>query len=472
MKKIIILLLTVLTWQSVTGQHQELNEKPGIWNGKETEVDSTSLLSAFRKGKTSGHFRYFFMATDNARNLTDYHAHAIGGGIKFETARFKNFQFGISGFYVFNIGSSDLAKPDSITGQKNRYEIGLFDIENPGNKSDINRLEELFLKYHFRKSAVTVGKQLLNTPFINLQDGRMRPTEVEGIWGESRSFKHLKLEGGYIFMVSPRSTVRWYKVQNSIGVYASGLNPEGTKSDYAGNLKSRGILLAGLTYQPNENLKWQYWNQYTEHIFNSMLLQADLQMPAGKKLQWLGSFQLIRQDAVKDGGNPNPQKTYMLPGSKAWVLGLKTGVKDERWEATLNYTRITAHGRYLMPREWGRDPFFTFLPRERNEGLGDVNAMVLKLSRRFPKARLQANIGAGYYDLPAVDNYRLNKYSMPSYSQLNIDLRYAFKGWLQGLETQVLYLYKDNRGNTRGNEKLVINKVDMGLWNLVFNYHF
>ena len=34
---------------------------------------------------------------------------------------------------------------------------------------------------------------------------------------------------------------------------------------------------------------------------------------------------------------------------------------------------------FLMPREWGREPFYTFLPRERNEGLGGVNAWTCQL---------------------------------------------------------------------------------------------
>ena len=63
------------------------------------------------------------------------------------------------------------------------------------------------------------------------------------------------------------------------------------------------------------------------------------------------------------------------------------GWKNNRWETTLNYNRITTHGRYLMPREWGRDPFFTFFPRERNEGLGDVHAIVGKLNYKIPALR-------------------------------------------------------------------------------------
>ncbi len=457
---------------TVSAQHQELGEKPGLWKEKESVTDSTSILSAFRRGTFSGHFRYFFMATQNKGDLTDYHANAVGGGIKFETGRFKNFQVGISGFFVFNVGSSNLSQPDPTTKQLNRYEVGLFDIEDPANKSDIDRLEELFLRYHFKKASVTFGKQLINTPFINLQDGRMRPTEVEGIWADINPSKKLKLQGGYLYGISPRSTVKWFRVEESIGVYPSGVNPDGTKSAYAGNLESKGILLAGMVYQYTANLRLRFWNQYTENIFNSALAQADYEYPLSEKSRLVASVQLVKQDAVNRGGHEDPSKSYISKGSKALTFGAMAGWKNDKWEASLNYNRITAKGRYLMPREWGRDPFFTFLPRERNEGLGDVHALVAKLNYRIPVARLSSSVAFGHYELPSVTNYALNKYGLPSYNQLNLDLRYRFTGLLKGLDAQLLYDYKDKTGNSFNDDKYVINKVDMGIWNLVLNYQF
>jgi hypothetical protein len=98
MKKILISLLLPIIFLTANAQHQELNEKPLLWRGSEKEQqDTSSILHAFRNGKVQGHFRYFFMATDNASGLTDYYANAAGGGIKYETAVFKKFQMGISG---------------------------------------------------------------------------------------------------------------------------------------------------------------------------------------------------------------------------------------------------------------------------------------------------------------------------------------------------------------------------------------
>jgi hypothetical protein len=215
---------------------------------KNKKADTSSLLYAFKKGKVNGYLRYFFMATDNTNGLSDYYANAIGGGLKYETSSYKGFQLGISGFFVYNIGSSDLSLPDPETNQFNRYEIGLFDVSDPGNKSNLYRLEELYLKYSWKKSYIAFGKQLLNTPFINLQDGRMRPTSTEGIWAEIKDIKNTKIETGFLYRMSPRSTVSWYSIGESFGLYPSGVNMDGTKSAYADNIESSGIWLLGNTH--------------------------------------------------------------------------------------------------------------------------------------------------------------------------------------------------------------------------------
>ena len=191
---IIYILTSLLFSINTKAQHQEVSEKPTVWKEKNNEkIDSTSILHAFKNGNFSGHFRYFFMATNNESGLSDYHANALGGGVKFETAKFHNFQFGVSGYYIFNIGSSDFTQKDPVTNASNRYEVALFDIQNPSNKHNLSRLEELYLKYNYQNSTITLGKQLLNTSFVNLQDGRMRPTEVNGIWVDYNEIKKTKI---------------------------------------------------------------------------------------------------------------------------------------------------------------------------------------------------------------------------------------------------------------------------------------
>ncbi len=453
-------------------QHQELQEKPAVWKTDPVKPDNTSLLAAFRRGKAQGHFRYFFMYTNNEGRLTDYGAHAIGGGLKYETGGFHGFQLGIGGYFIYNLHSSDLSAPDPVTHQYNRYEIGLFDIQHPANRHDINRLEEFYLSYRFKQFHIRFGKQALNTPFVNLQDGRMRATVTEGIWLESESKSNWNWEGGYLYRISPRSTVSWFSVASSIGIYSAGVNPDGTKSGYAGNLQSAGLFLAGASYKNKTGWMFRFHQLLAANLFQSSLLQVEWDRKKTVKPAVFAGVQLIPQFALNKGGNLDPAKTYFTANGHSLTLSARAGWRIQRWESSLNYTRITKAGRYLMPREWGRDPFYTFLPRERNEGFGDVHAVLLKTQYSSKSKRLKASLGAGYYQLPDVRNYALNKYAMPSYIQLNAELRYAFGGVLTGLETQFLYVSKWNRGETYNDLKYKFNKTDMQQVNWVLNYSF
>ncbi len=470
------LFTAMLMWLYVNplfAQHVEIGEKAQMYKGKEVVTeDTTSLLHAFKSGHFNGHFRYFFMSTQNQKGLTDYYANAAGGGLRYESARFHGFQFAVSGFYTFNIGSSDLGKADSATGQFDRYEIALFDVEDPYNKKDNDRLEELLLKYNYKKSFIAFGKQLINTPFINLQDGRMRPTGAEGFWFELNEMKKVKIEGGWIYAISPRATTRWFDVGESIGIYPVGVNALGNKSQYANNLKSKGVFLLGAHLDISKHIKLHVWDVFTENIFNTAMLQADFSFALKKNGIFFASAQLIRQDAVNNGGNADAVKTYFEKGGKAITFGAKAGWRNNQWEASVNYNRITAAGRYMMPREWGREPFFTFLPRERNEGFGDLHAVMGKINYNIPALRLKTSLAAGYYALPNVLDYRLNKYGLPSYIQANVDVRYDFNKVLKGLDAQFLVVGKLNAGETYSNKKFEFNKVNIMQYSVVFNYHF
>ena len=434
---------------------------------------SRSLVSFFKAGKMNGHFRYYFMTTDNQPGLQDYHANAIGGGLRYETAPFHGFQIGIAGFYIFNIGSSDLTKRDPKTNQLSRYETGQFNIRDLGNKHDMDRLEDLFLKYSIGKTSIVAGRQNIKSPFINPQDGRMRPTAESGVWVESLGdIKNTEIRAGFIHAISPRGTLEWFHLGESIGVYSAGVDIYGDKSKYASQIHSDGVFLSNVTHNFKKKVKVQVWNQFVQNIFNTAMVQADGTFPLVKDWNLVTGFQYIRQDAVANGGNTDQTLTYAHKGWKSNIFGVRLGVKNKNFETHISYTRITRDGRFLMPREWGREPLYTFMARERNEGAGNVHAFVFRIANPFPKARLRPEIAVGYYRLPDVTDFRLNKYGMPSYWQINTSLKYEFEGFMKGLDAEILALYKGISGETYNNPTNVFNKVDMFHLNVILNYHF
>lgn len=434
------------------------------------EKDSTSLQKILSNGKLKCSIRQYSMLTDNHAGLTDYYAVAVGAGLDYQTKQWKNWSLNFGGFFVHDIASSDFTKPDPSTNTLSRYDSGLFDILELNNQL-ISKIENLNIRYHFKQSKVVFGKQIIKSPLVNPQDGRMIPSMMEGIYFYWNEVKNLHIEGGYLYRASPRSTFKWLKTNESIGIFPMGVNDKGLKNNYAGNLYSAGLLMLGGDYKLTKNIQVNFWDYFIENIQNTVFGQWNHVIPTGKS-KWMYALQIVSQQAIREGGNIDQNKSYISPNTQSLVWGMSVGKQWNKSKLNLNFTRITKKGAFIFPREWGRDAFFTFLARERNEGLGDVHAFSANFSQNFFKNKLQLDGGLGYYRLPDVKNFSLNKYGLPSYSQMNVSVKWTPKKFFDGIDLQWLLAKKWNQGNLHGEEKYRINKVDLLNHNLVINYNF
>ena len=450
----------------------------GAAHGQHSEQDIPSadslrgashLYDIMKRGELDGRFRLYNMLTVNDGAPADYHAVAFGGSLGFASQRWHGTRFKLSGGYTFDLGTSDLTVLDPVTGAANRYEIGLYDVNDPRHTNDLAYLQEFQLDWLSRneRTRVVLGKQELNTPFLNPQDGRMHPSFFEGLWVQHRTKKGSSLQGGWIYRVAPRGASEWYTVDESMSVFPVGRNVYGESALHGDHLESAGILVVSTKQKLHRSVSLTAWNLHTENVFNNALLQLDA---GAKESKWSASGMAIRQDGANDRGVANDSLLYMPSSEASWAFSgrLRNVLGKFRWQ--VNYTRITAHGRYLMPREWGRDPFFTFLPRERNEGAGDVHAASLNLIWKGDNGwRIQ--LDGGHYRMPDPADARLNKYSMPSYTQVDVNAQYQFNGGWKGLAAQVLVVVKlpmDDDLTMRQS----INKVDMLHADLIINYVF
>jgi hypothetical protein len=426
-----------------------------------------SIEDFAKQSKWSMHSRSYFMSTINEGSLKDDYALAQGAGIGLLTVPVKGFQLGVAGYFIFNLVSSDLSKPDAISGGNNRYEIGQFDVTNPKNKHDLDRLEDLFLKYSYRKNSIAIGRMELNTPFMNLQDGRMRPTLEEAVWLNIHQFKKVKINGGYVWGVSPRSTIQFYDLKSSVGIYGQGVNTDGTKSNYFNNIASKGFYMGNVNIKPFKKIEINLWNGFFENVSNTALVELKNEFGKTDDKKYYQGLMYFRQDAVNNGGNANQTKTYISRGSQANVASARIGLKRKNLDINFNYTHITGDGRYLMPREWGRDPFYTFMSRERNEGAGNVHAVNTNITYTSKNQNLKSALAYGYFRMPSVSNTCLKKYGMPSYHQINISTAYSFKRFWKGLELRFLLASKIKSGNDYIAPKYIYNKVNMTNFSLV-----
>jgi hypothetical protein len=429
-----------------------------------------SLKDFFQQSEWEIHTRTFLMSTINQGILKDDIALAQGAGIGLLTKPLKGFQVGLTGYFIFNLASTDLEKRDPTTGAPNRYELGQFDIENPSNRWDMDRLEELYLRYNFSKSFIRYGRMSLVTPFMNPQDGRMRPSLQEGLWLEIKESQKVQLKGGFIRKSSPRSTLDWFGLGESVGIYPSGVDVNGKPSAYKHHVESKGFAMANIVYQPHERIRLSLWDGFFQNVSNTLIVEAQNTVPVTDRgLKFYQQMMFIFQNASGDGGNADPEKRYMEADAEAFVFSSRLGLQNRRFHTTLNYTRIGAQGRYLNPREWAFDPWYTFLPRERNEGNGDVHAVMTQTTFFMANGKLDASVGYGYYNMADVTNFRLNKYGMPSYHQLNVAATYRLDKFWKGVVFRMLIASKFKADRAVTDPRFIYNRVNMVNMNMVMD---
>ena len=473
--------------------------------------------------------RYFFMNTNNYNvNAPDFYANGLNNSLSYQSANllylFKKLKqnpppistltFNVEYSYLSNIGSSDFSN-------NNRYEIGLFDIKNPSLKS-MGQITNLNIIGRFKNLDFQIGRFVPQSPFINAQDGRLRPTYIQGaIFAYGHEFLPLRLNVSTRLGVANQFLVRgsneWCSINQSVGIYPSGVNTVGKALNYLNSVNSNNLLFfpslhivkSNETYlgtiatyfdsiklsRTTEN-SLNYNLVYLNSLFTTHLVELKGLLQVNRKInRFRGTsglyytkstafsygFMWIHQNSNSSNSEINYIDSRATSNVFSAMLSLRKHDFSWDYQITAAATRISKDGRYLMPREWGRDPFYTFMPRERNEGFGDLTALTLeaKIERSlYPNfinlKRLSFTLGCGNYLLPDVKDYFYNKYGMPSYQQLNTILNFQFAKNKKphNLAIQLWYVQKFMAGNTYNQIKYELNKVNMSQVNIVVNYYF
>ena len=197
---------------------------------------------------------------------------------------------------------------------------------------------------------------------------------------------------------------------------------------------------------------------------------ASYEMTSKKSLRTLISgIQAGMQHGLGDGGNVDPQKQYKNPSDLNFAVSAKLNWKKGPWETQLSATQVVGKGRWLSPREWGKDAWYTFIPRERNEGYETVTAAVGYFSYRYEELGIQVYTYVGIHVLPNTQDIAANKYNFPSYRQHNFGFRYLPKK-LKNLDFHLIFMMKEPLTNQKLLTMQRYNKVDLLHFNGLINW--
>ncbi len=424
-----------------------------------------TLRDLFTKGEIEGHIRNYFMSTINDGDLTDFYTNAIGGAMMFKSKEFMGFEGGAKGIFTYKTFSSDLNTPDETTGRISKWEHELYDITDIDNFNDLDRLEELYIKYNFEKGYVTYGKLAIEeTPLLNESDGRMKPFAFKGLWLNYNLKNHV-FNLSWLDKVSPRSTVEWYDFNEAIGLVNNGFQPNGETAHYHDKTESDGI--ANFQYETSiKAFDFRANHYYLHHVSHTSLLELDYHTN-----NWFFGLQYAYQIPDNFQEELAYEERYMQPDENGQVFSCKLKYEEQdQWNFSLAYTKAFDSGRFLFPKELGRDHFFTSLSRSRLDGLGDADVLALSGAYQFNPNGLGLRLEFTQVFGPEVGDFQYNKYNIDEYFQINTRLHYELHGFFEGLNFDLLYVYKENLNNTSA--EVIFNRSNYHQLNFVTNYNF
>lgn len=411
------------------------------------------------------------MATYNSGPLKDYNSLALGGQLGLVYTPWSHLVLGSTFFNTTRTAGTDLTKGDNSLGSSpklSRYALGLYDVTHPEDH-EVTLLGEAYVEGKLGNQRLRFGRSFYKTPFLNPQNGRMIPTLFQG------AFYELPLSFGsgldwtnraaWITHVYARSTSSFRTVEDSLQ-YTAGRNRDGTAVDYFGKVNSDGI-----GYFSTKLDGKHFYGEFHETWFENVFLLSYAEAGANFNTDKMGEFhieaQAAHEKAMGDGGS-----SYYEFDEEAFLYGGRAGYSLYSTTLWFSGNRITDQGRFIFPREWGREPFFTFMRRERSEGLSDATNFKVSLEKPWGKflSDFRSELAWGYFKRAPVSRADQNKYAIPSYRQVNFEI--GWRSAAKGARTEIgfLWAHKYSLGNPE--DKVIYNKTDMHHFDLTVLHYF
>jgi len=338
-------------------------------------VDTGSFGQALKDGKFTAKMRTFYFDRtfdeDNTGN-PDAQALTFGGIVKYESAAYYGFKFGLAHYSstrLGNIFTREEGKGTSILGR---------------NGENLAFLGEAYLQYNIGNTMFKVGRQQLSTPLIQNHDLRILPSVYEAAIIRNKDLPDTMVEVGFVDRYTGFTSKD------------NGFTDKKTGKDGLGYLSFTNKSIANLS------LRGQYVKALTDGASRETYtyLDAKYNLPFGNKTYVKAQY----------GGN-----TY-LEEEDSTLFGAKVGTTVGMFDVAAVYDKIT--GYRFQAFESG--PMYT----DWQQGYGNYEASTAVGGQMVIHPMNGLSLKFGYVDVSADDgNLR------DDFSEFNFDGKYTINDW-------------------------------------------
>ncbi|MDH5601457.1 MAG: OprD family outer membrane porin [Gammaproteobacteria bacterium] len=310
---------------------------------------AAGLDDAFKKGTTSGQLRLGYISVSpDATGSETTTGGAMGGEIKFETAKWNRFQLALAPYFV--------EKVDALTGDDTKINGDFFD----GNNESYAYLGEAYVNYAFKNGSFRYGRQKLDTPFINTDDIRMFSNTFTAAWLNMAMSKSLTLDLGQV---------------STWAGFDSGSSQEKFK-----RASNDGVSAFGLNYKASDDFSAQAWYYSFDKAFS--LIYADATYSTGNLeigVQ-MGSYSESDASGV-DGSVLGASITYSA-GPFTLAAVMNSGTNDDGKSASLGL---------------GGGNYYAAMDESTIDGLNDAEAQVISIEYAATD-KFTAAVAVGHFE--------------------------------------------------------------------------
>jgi len=358
------------------------------------------LKSAFKEGKLYGQFRTYYFTRDFDVSNTREDI-AAGGMLYYRTAPLYGINFGIAFYTAQGMGLND--------NDKDVY--GLLASDANGNHESFSVLGESYIQFTRWDTTLKVGRQELETPWVNTDDSRLTPQSTESYTLTNNSISGLEIVASHVTKMRDRTSTDFDSMTKFAGIMTN----------------DKPVILGGITYSGVEGLKVQLWDFYAHDFLNDIYFKADYSRKITDNFSGFGGFQYLNQEDVGD----------QLGGSlDTHMYAVEGGIKGYGFKFSLAYGEV---GDQDIVYPWGSD--FIVEGQINSLDRADETGILAKLDYDFSKIGLKGLSAKVVY--MGFDNPENGTNASPDIDEINFDVKYKFSGFLEGLGLRARYAIID-----------------------------
>ncbi len=341
-----------------------------------------SLVDAFKNGTLNGELKSFYIDTDYDGRSIDKDALAIGGIIKYETAKFYGLSAGLG-------VQTSYAENDEKYDPTNDTTVGISETF----------VSEAYIDYSFKKTALRYGRTFIYSPLLKSSSSRLLKDFFTGGLASSEYFSNTKIMFGAITDYTTRNNNSEHFDEPVYTIYSDTKTEDFTLKAQANFNNNRDSTL----------------DDGTEDYYFEGTYTMPMQMPLTFGAQYVGFD--------RDGETLSN------------LYGLKTELKIADLGLGAYYTNTPTSNDSAVRGGLGHgdDPSYNHLQVLSGKHKG-IDSYQGKVSYDFK--------GIGAAGLTAFTRYvQLNNFVSQGNdaSEWDIDASYAFQGSMKGLTTQLRY---------------------------------